>query len=279
MNISTSLNLYTSIGQSFEEKIIRAKKCGFRYLDFNITDYYGYKDSLYTQSNWKDWLKSVKEFADKEQVIFYQSHGLMYEAFKTDRYSNCLDEALRSIEAAKIMDVKWVVFHPVDYGPPKEFLKNNYEQLSPIVDYAEKLNIGIAIENIPRKLSNIYHEYGYKSDHLKEIKESLGGKVGFCWDTGHANLTSKEQKNEILKLGKDLKVLHIADNFGYSDDHMPPFYGDADWKDIMTGLRGLNYDGTFNFETHNFTKGLPDELIDYAVSYLFKIGEYITINY
>ena len=91
MELSTSLNVYASIGQSYEEKIKRAKKCGFKYFDFNITDYYGYKDSLYTKSNWKDWLKSVKEFADKEDVIFYQSHGLMYEAFKKDRYSLCMD--------------------------------------------------------------------------------------------------------------------------------------------------------------------------------------------
>ncbi len=279
MELSTSLNVYASIGQSYEEKIKRAKKCGFKYFDFNITDYYGYKDSLYTKSNWKDWLKSVKEFADKEDVIFYQSHGLMYEAFKKDRYSLCMDEALRSVEAAKIMDVKWVVFHPVDFGTPKDFLKNNREELLPIAEYAERLDIGIAIENIPVKLGDVHHEYGYTSEHLNEIREALGGQVGFCWDTGHANLTTKDQKKEILKLGDALKVLHVADNLSYSDDHMPPFYGDADWKNIMEGLREVNYQGTFNFETHNFTRGLPDELIDDAVSLMYKIGKYITVNY
>ena len=45
-----------------------------------------------------------------------------------------------------------------------------------------------------------------------------------------------------------MKVLHVNDNVGIDDEHLPPFLGSVDWRDAMHGLALAGFDGLFNFE-------------------------------
>ena len=65
-------------------------------------------------------------------------------------------------------------------------------------------------------------------------------------DTGHTHKAHDiepsvlDTVDAIRYLGKDIKLLHLNDNNGYSDQHLPPFLaGDSlqlKWKDIMAVL-------------------------------------------
>ena len=72
---------------------------------------------------------------------------------------------------------------------------------------------------------------------------------GICLDTGHLNLKDKDQRNFILKAGKRLKALHIADNQGETDQHMMPYgRGNIDFDEVIRALREVDYEGLFNLE-------------------------------
>ena len=73
--------------------------------------------------------------------------------------------------------------------------------------------------------------------------------------------------------------VHIADNNGNFDDHLPPFYCRVDFKEIMGALREVGFAGTFNFEAHNCCNKMPDELRVDAARMLYRIGEYIVTHY
>lgn len=279
MEVSTSLNIMCGI-KDYKEGILRASKCGFKYFDFNPCDY-GRGETFYTSNDWRNNIKEIKEYADSLGVTFFQSHGEM-----TDMRNKENDAIIKkSIEAAAIAGVKWTVLHPVtdkiSDKDKSERLEENIKLLSPFVEYAKSLDLGIAVENMPKKM----YWYGeevcasgfYNAEELIVLCDELNnrfGNVGICWDTGHANLSTDNQYDELIKIGNRLKVLHVADNYGQSDEHMPPFYGNVDFKKIVAALKKINYEGTFNFETHKFTANIPEELIDTAVTYLYKIGEY-----
>lgn len=288
MKISTSLNVMHGIkSNDYKECILRANKCGFKYFDFNPCDF-NKGETFYTDDNWRENIKEIKEYADSLGVTFYQSHGEM-----TDMRNKDNDESVKkSIEAAAIAGVKWTVLHPItdkteiQTDECNERMEENIRILTPFVEYAKSLGVGIAVENTPKRIywygEEIKESGFYTADELITLCDELNkkfGNVGICWDTGHANLSADNQYDELIKIGKRLKVMHIADNYNQQDDHMPPFYGTTDFKRIVSALKKIGYDGTFNFETHKFTMGLPDALIDDAVSFLYKIGEYICREY
>jgi len=69
-------------------------------------------------------------------------------------------------------------------------------------------------------------------------------------------------------IGSRLKLLHVNDNTAYGDDHLPPFCGTIDWKDAMKGLKGIGFDGLFNYEirTHNMPVSVRESFAKYLIS-------------
>lgn len=279
MRVSTSLNVYARFvkeySYNYEGIMDRAIACGFRCFDFSCGNF-ARIDSFYTAANWRDNVKRIQEYAQKRDVEFFQSHASMTPD----------DHALirKSIEAAALVGASWTVLHPWELpGMEKEDrIARNVEIIRPFAEFARKHNIGLAIENMAKTM----YWYGEKvstegfcdADELIPLVDQLNaefGNVGVCWDTGHANLSMESQYEDIIKLGQRLKVTHIADNKSQGDDHMPPFYGTTDFGAIMKALKEIEYQGTFNFETHYFTNGLPDELVDEGVKLLYRIGRFV----
>lgn len=281
MELSTSLNVYCGREDDYKKIIKRAYDCGFKHFDFNPGDYVKDCENFYTSENWRENLRDIKKYADSLEVKFSQSHAFCFSGPEPEGADF---QIKKTIEASSIVGVPWIVIHPWITGLDnrEEIIKENIRRFEPYIEYAKSLGVGVAIENVPKRIfwygEEICGEAFSCADDLIELVDALNnkfGNVGICWDTGHAHLTTESQYDEILKLGNRLKVLHIADNDGQYDDHMPPFFGYAKWGEIMKALKDIDYSGTFNFETHCFTRCLPDELVDDAVKMMHKIGTYV----
>lgn len=62
------------------------------------------------------------------------------------------------------------------------------------------------------------------AERIDAMNEKYGAQVlGFCLDTGHANLVGLDMEDFIRTLGTRLKVLHIHDNDGVADLHQIPY--------------------------------------------------------
>ena len=88
------------------------------------------------------------------------------------------------------------------------------------------------------------------ADELLTVIKAAGGKnLGICLDTGHLNITDRDQVKFIRTAGSRLKALHIADNEGKTDQHLMPFgRGNVDFEAIVKELTAIGYDGLFNLE-------------------------------
>lgn len=275
MKISTSLNIYTDTGETYKDVLNKLYECGFKCGDLHFGNSHG--DTPFNFSDWRGEIQKVKDYADSLGFEFTQAHAF---CFSGDEPDDADFQIKKTIEAAVIAKVPWIVIHPFQKkgAGEKEILEYNIKRLGEYASYAQRFNIGIAVENMPKYLYwycekieqqvSCADELIYIVDALKENYE----KVGVCWDTGHANLSMKGQYENIIKLKDRLKLLHIADNDCQGDDHSAPFTGYVNWNEVTKALKDVNYCGTFNFEVNNrFPKGLEKD----GWRMLYKIGEYL----
>ena len=118
---------------------------------------------------------------------------------------------------------------------------------------------------------------------IDRINARYGAEVlGFCLDTGHANLVGIDFLAFIRTLGHRLKVLHVHDNDGLSDLHQIPFTfartrenkSSTDWAGFLQGLREIHYQGTINFETAPVLTAFPADMQEDVLRFLARIGRY-----
>ncbi len=130
-------------------------------------------------------------------------------------------------------------------------------------------------------LENLYREHTPKTaEDLNAVIDAVGddANLGICLDTGHLNI--KQEKNEsqrdfIMKAGKRLKALHIADNDTTGDMHLMPYgRGNIDWADVMCALRETGYDRLFNLEIPG-ERGCPLPVRRSKLEYCRKMCEYM----
>jgi len=136
--------------------------------------------------------------------------------------------------------------------------KNSVEALREVVKKAEELGVKVAIENMIGK----DERFCSRISDLIGIIESVGSPyLGICLDTGHINLLPRSvtsMREEILHAGKYLWTLHIHDNDGERDSHLPMGEGNIDWSQVIKALREINYKGVFLMEIQE--REDPDEL-------------------
>ncbi len=112
---------------------------------------------------------------------------------------------------------------------------------------------------------------------LNENWTLCGEKVGSVAATvpGHTNKAFNvgaddgsavpDVAESIYLFGKDIKILHLNDNNGFTDQHLPPFIGmqcGVKWTEVFTALDDVCYDGYYNFELAlNY---LRDSMEDYV---------------
>ncbi|MEX1117612.1 MAG: sugar phosphate isomerase/epimerase [Terrimicrobiaceae bacterium] len=160
-----------------------------------------------------------------------------------------LKEILCAVEAAAILQVSYLVIHPGPENamtpPPHERfqrMENVVETLDRVARHCKNLGIGCVLEN---KLPHLL--FGKTSDILWILDALNAIEVGACLDTGHAYLSS-DIFNLLHKLANHLKMVHVHDNRGHFDDHLPPGDGAIDWRTLLRKLTEARFHGPLILE-------------------------------
>jgi len=101
------------------------------------------------------------------------------------------------------------------------------EQMKELVEKSKKVFVDNAVSE------------GYSEREAKKQADKL---IGVTWDTGHLNMMRKAgfKEEDVIKdtekIAKLVKHVHLSDNFGYSDAHLPPGMGNVPFKQILEKL-------------------------------------------
>ncbi len=125
-----------------------------------------------------------------------------------------------------------------------EIMKNWVEALKGLVKYGKKKGVKIYLENPAEKWEiSDFASFKWIADRVPGLFVHV--------DVGHALVNGGEPEKWLRTFSKKLAHIHIHDNRGKQDEHMPLGCGNLDYKGIARLLKKMKYDKTITFEVFN----------------------------
>ena len=282
------------------------KNTGFSCADFSLNGY------LLNKAIYQSEINSFFDKSIQELEIFFSSHKY---AAKTANiiinqmhmpYPNYvpggsreLNDYLWNVVAPKSLKIcaffgcPYIVVHGFKLAYFLGSEEKEWEQTESFLDFlapmAREMGITICIENLYDNIGGHLVEgpccnVKKMVERIDRINDRYHAQVlGFCFDTGHANLVGIDFERFLTILGSRLKVLHIHDNDGISDLHQIPFTftktrenrPSTDWDGFIRGLKNIKFDGVMSFETAPVLTAFPERMKQDVLSFIAKIGQYL----
>ncbi len=137
----------------------------------------------------------------------------------------------KTIELAELFKPKAIVFHP-GYekwkfdGDVRLWFESSLQTWRPLIEQAKESGLTIVIENV----------YEENPDPLLMLLQEINSKhFRLCFDTGHHHVFSKTPLSLWMeKLGEYLAEVHLHDNHGEMDEHLPIGEGRFDFKELFS---------------------------------------------
>lgn len=249
----------------FEEGVARMKRQGYSCMDYS--DFADAKTELYrmTHMQFETHLQKQAAVCRQEGIVIHQTHGpWRYPPRDTTagERAEMFELMTRAVEGTAVLGCKKMVVHPVmpfsinDEGHEKETYEINLDFTDRLCRVGREYDVVICLENMPMPLLSI----APVSKTLGIVKEINDDYLKVCLDTGHSIITKVPPAEAVRMIGKDyLQALHIHDNNGKHDVHVPPFSGVIDWEGFCDALREISFDGVMNLEVKSM-ENLPMEL-------------------
>jgi len=131
----------------------------------------------------------------------------------------------------------------------------NIENVFPEMAFSRAEQLKKLIEKSREEFIHQAIEKGYSREEAKEAAKKL---IGATWDVGHINLlrrlgfSKKKIIEETKKIAPYVKHVHLTDNFGYEDSHLPPGMGEVPIKEMLKELEKSGFKGKTIVEAGGF---------------------------
>jgi sugar phosphate isomerase/epimerase len=216
----------------------------------------GLQPEIYFSSQTLDHLS----FAATEEVsrkLKEKETSVTFHAPFMDLNPGAVDERIRETTAfrfSQIMELvplfnpKAIVFHPgYDHWRYDDnvdlWLEKSLLTWKPLVKRAQELAVKLALENI-------FEDNPSSLQRLLEVIDSPF--LGYCLDPGHGQLFSKVALTDWIEvLGSRLVEIHLHDNHGHADDHLPLGQGKIDFPAIFSRLQEKSLHPIYTIEPHS----------------------------
>lgn len=131
------------------------------------------------------------------------------------------------------------------------------ENVYPELPFAMGDEMGKLIENTrERFVKKAMEEKGESREKAEKAAEKL---IGVTFDIGHLNMNKKygfkdeDLVKEAKEFAKYVKKMHLTDNFGYTDSHLPTGMGNVPTKDLLEVVQAAGFkDGVHIMESGGF---------------------------
>lgn len=140
-----------------------------------------------------------------------------------------------------------VVFHTGydrrRYGELQDlWFQGSLEMWRPLVNEAEKLGVTLVLENV----------FEEEPETIERLLDAINSPhCGFCFDTGHWLVYGRQGwKQWITGLSKRIVEVHIHDNNGREDQHLPPGDGGFDFPGFFRFMWEQGLSPIYTLEIH-----------------------------
>jgi sugar phosphate isomerase/epimerase len=123
--------------------------------------------------------------------------------------------------------------------PRDQAIAGNADAVKGLAQVADERGLRLMVENL-----------GLSFGTTEELEPLLSAdpRTGFHYDSGHANISRRPVTELLTAFGDRLAHVHVSDNLGVDDLHLPLGAGTVPWPDVVAALRSAGYDGTVTVE-------------------------------
>lgn len=228
------------------KEIDRIFKTGFDFAEISIEGPEGYPDRLLEQ---------------KEAIIdLIQSHGsfatahMAWWAELASAYENVrqawIVQVKQAIRAARVLRAQKFNVHSHVRGlylqhktACADTLERLTDSLKEIIEFAQDEGIVFMLENSASKRDVAKFD---DFNQIIKVVPNIEVHVDIAHAYLHGGLTHIDQFLRGFK--GQIQHLHISDNLGKDDDHLPLGYGKINFERVVKTLKRIKYDGTITFE-------------------------------
>lgn len=146
-----------------------------------------------------------------------------------------INEIASCIRMGAELGIKRFVLHPGQHSvlsmqEKDRALMLSREGLKTLQHLASSLDVELLVENMPGN-----NDIGSKARELSRLLSGTGIRI--CFDVSHACL--QHQLDQFLELRDMIGAVHLSDNDGSSDTHLPVGSGKIDYLDILNEIEKL----------------------------------------
>jgi sugar phosphate isomerase/epimerase len=151
-------------------------------------------------------------------------------------------------QAAEILGPRVIVFHPgldeLRHGNNRTaWLRHSIDFWQGLLPRATDIGSTIAVENIFEK----------EPSSLRDLLEAIDSpSFRHCFDVGHWNMFSTVGLEEwFAELGSFMAEIHLHDNYGQADEHLPLGEGEIDFDQLFDLLDRFAPEAVWTIEAHS----------------------------
>ena len=154
------------------------------------------------------------------------------------RRIEAMDEFKRAIDVAEELPFSRMVLHMGGSRETADPRKRDaaFSTLEHLVLHAKHVGVTLCVENT-------LSELGQPAYLRTFVDETRLTDLRFNFDIGHAHLSDGEEAERIAKAIEPMRELvasvHLHDNHGEKDEHLPPYDGSIDWQNAISVLNSV----------------------------------------
>ena len=153
------------------------------------------------------------------------------------RRIEAMDEFKRAIDVAEELPFPRMVMHMGGSREAADPRKRDaaFSTLEHLVLHAKHIGVTLCVENTTSEMG--------QPEYLRAfVDETRLTGLRFNFDIGHAHLSDGEEAGRIAKAFEPMRELvasvHLHDNHGEKDEHLPPYDGSIDWQNAISVMNG-----------------------------------------
>jgi sugar phosphate isomerase/epimerase len=233
---------------SLEDSIAYAGQNSLRQIEIGFSKDMTPKSELFSKR-----IDSLRKKADESNIkfSFHMPHSISISDILSPIRKAGINYFAESIIKAEELGAEILTVHMGNFYwfPVEKLMRKNarmrlLKSLDIILEQCVKHKVKLALENlVPIPHGNEYYQVGDSLDDFEYIFTRIDSPyIGFCLDTGHANM-AEGVCEYINEFSNRLLNVHFHDNMGTDDTHMVIGQGTVDWKIFVSTLKKINYNG------------------------------------
>ncbi len=206
------------------------------------------------EEDFKKSLTSKRAKIESEGIFVNQAHSpwrCPARDFEESDRQERLEAMKKAVRGTSYIGAKYLVVHPImpfgenssDY--PEQMREMNVEFFTKLCEYAKEYGVTVCLENMPflnLPISSVQTVVSF-------VRELSISNLKVCYDVGHDLVWGGNPAQSVKEIGDLLACLHVHDNDGVYDLHLPPFKGVCNWEEFVKSLKESAYSGVFSLET------------------------------